>query len=73
MTKSEIQANSIAKQFLAAVRRLEAFQDDPGMVYDDLKVVSCREPKNIKATMEDIENALRGDEVPFDASWEKAR
>lgn len=38
-TQSEIRSYSIAQQLMAALRRIEQFQDDPQMVFDDCKII----------------------------------
>jgi hypothetical protein len=59
-TKDEIAATAIARAFVEAVERLEAFQGDPAMVYDDLLVCASRKDKRVRDTVSDIYDILSG-------------
>lgn len=48
MTRSERQADAIAKRLVKALRGIESFADDPEMIFDSANVEAHRDNSGIK-------------------------
>jgi hypothetical protein len=58
MKRDERSAETIARMFLRAVQKLDAFTGDPNLVYDNLRMLGSSEPEKVRHTMADIADVL---------------